>query len=547
MYVRVKHTEISGHKYDYLQIVTSHREEGKVKQKVVANLGRADELVATGQLDRLLGHLSHYSEAYRGFQAFLNGQIDHCVGRSWGPALVFQRLWEQQRMPEVLRRLAEGRKFGFDPERVVFALALQRLCEPGSDLQGSEWVREQEGLPPIELHQMYRTAGWLCEVREELERDLFFRDRDLFTQELDLVFLDTTSTYVYRDEETEFCKRGYSRDHRSDLPQMVICVAVDGHGWPVAWEMFPGNTADKDAFVKVIEVLRTRFKIRRVIVVADRGMISKDTIELLTKDKEAPHSTGSLRVRASGSKTGQAFDYILGCRMRTAPDVADLLHMTRELDYVTDNMAVAERTLDGKRYVVCYNEEQAKKDAAAREAILGDLESKLESGEAKSLVGNTGYRRFLKGEKGAWRIDRDKVRDDALYDGTFVLRTNTELPAAEVAKTYKGLWRVERTFREEKSTLQLRPLFHHCDDTRIGHIVASFLALRLEVDLQRQLDDKKMKIPWPDLMRDLKRVQAVHMDLAGRRFTVRTDLPLIAAKVFKSLSLHPPPRISHTS
>jgi hypothetical protein len=526
MFIRLKHVESKGHRYQYLQIVANAREDGKVRQRVVANLGRLDALRASGRLDSLIGSLTRYSEAYRGYQDFLEGKIDRCVSKVWGPALVFGRLWERQGMPEVLGRLAEGRKFRFDPERVAFALALQRLCEPGSDLQGSEWVRDQEGLPEIELHQMYRTAGWLYEVREPLERELFFRDRDLFTQELDLVFLDTTSTYVYRDEETKFFLRGYSRDHRPDLPQVMLCVAVDRRGWPVAWEMLPGNTADKVSFVRAIEKLRERFKIGRMIVVADRGMISKDTVSLLEDHADAP------------------FDFILGCRMRRDLDVADLLHMTREFDEIKKGLGVAERTLEGKRYVLCYNEEEAKKDAAAREAILKHLQEKLESGEAKGLVGNTGYRRFLKGEKGSWRIDFDKARDDALFDGTFVLRTNTDLPMAEVARTYKGLWRVERTFREEKSTLQLRPLYHHCDDTRIGHIVACFLALRLEVDLQRRLDENGFDFPWPDLMRDLKRVQAVHLDLADKHFTIRTDLPMMAGKVFRTIGMRPPTRIS---
>jgi hypothetical protein len=526
MFPRIKHSVIKGHQYDYLQIIESYREGRKVRQKVLANLGRIDELVDSGKLDRLVAGLSQYSVAWRGYKAFLEGRIDGCVTKTWGPALVFERLWEKQGMPEILGKLSRDRKFGFDPERVAFALALQRLCEPGSDLQGSEWVRDVEGLPEIALHQMYRTVGWLSEVRDELERDLFFRDRDLFTQELDLVFLDTTGTYVYRDEETEFCKRGFSRDHRPDLPQMVLCVAVDRRGWPIAWEVYPGNTADKAAFVKVIEILRSRFKIRRVIVVADRGMISKDTIELLTKDADAP------------------FDYILGCRMRKDPDVMDLLTMTTEFDEIAPGLSVAERTLSGKRYIVCYNEEEAKKDALAREAILAGLRKKLESGEAKSLVGNTGYRRFLKGEKGSWRINEGVAKDDAIFDGTFVLRTNTDLPAAEVAKTYKGLWRVERTFREQKSTLELRPLFHHRDDTRIGHIAASFLALRLEVDLQRRMEEKKSDASWPNLMRDLRRVKAVHLEMENKSFTIRTDLPPIASEVFEALGMRPPPRMS---
>jgi len=528
MYPRVKHTDIKGKSYDYLQIVDSRRIEGKVRQKVVANLGRLDELVTSGKLDRLLGGLSRFSEKYKGFKAFLEGRFDRCVTKTWGPCLVFGRLWERQGMPKLLGKLASGRKFGFDPERVAFAMAVQRLCEPGSDLQGSEWVKDQEGLPEIALHQMYRTAGWLYEVREELERELFFQDRDLFHQELDLVFLDTTSTYIYRDEETEFFMRGYSRDHRPDLPQVMLCVAVDRRGWPIAWEFLPGNTADKESFVRAIEKLRERFRIGRVTVVADRGMISKDTIKLLEGHAQAP------------------FDYILGVRMRKDPDVADLLWTTREYDFVKENLSVAERTLDGKRYILCYNEEEAKKDAQVRETILQNLKDTLKKGKAKSLVGNTGYRRFLKGETGSWRVDFDKAQDDALYDGMFVLRTNTDLPAAEVAKTYKGQWRVERTFREQKSTMEMRPLFHHNDDTRIGHIVACFLALRLEVDLQRHMDDKGLKTPWRDLMRDLKRVKAVCMDLDGQSYTIRTDLPPHAVESFHAAGLRPPPRISQS-
>ena len=133
---------------------------------------------------------------------------------------------------------------------------------------------------------------------------------------------------------------------------------------------------------------------------------------------------------------------------------------------------------------------------------------------------------------------------DRRFDGKFVLRTNTKLSAAEVAKTYKGLWRVERTFREEKSTLEVRPIYHHRDDTSIGHIVASFLALRLEVDLSMQLDKKDIECSWPDLMRDLKRLQAVHLDLDGRSYRIRTDFEGVAYQAFKAAGVQPPGRVT---
>jgi len=173
-------------------------------------------------------------------------------------------------MAGIIQSLASERRFGFDVERAVFALALQRLCEPGSDLQGSRWLQtvECQGFDRLQLQHLYRATGFLHDVRHELERELFFRDLNLFNQQLDLIFLDTTSTYIYRDEETPYRRRGYSRDRRADLPQMVICVAVNAQGWPVAWEILPGNTADIEAFEQTIGKLRDRFRIGRVIVVA---------------------------------------------------------------------------------------------------------------------------------------------------------------------------------------------------------------------------------------------------------------------------------------
>jgi hypothetical protein len=133
-----------------------------------------------------------------------------------------------------------------------------------------------------------------------------------------------------------------------------------------------------------------------------------------------------------------------------------------------------------------------------------------------------------------------KVLAESRYDGKYVLRTNTDLPAAEVAETYKSLWRVERAFRETKSTIEVRPVFHHRDDTTIGHIVAGFLALRLEVDLQRRLDEHKIEVSWPTLMRDLSQLQAVHLQADGRSYLLRTDLQGVAHQAFQAAGVRPP-------
>lgn len=525
MFVRVKRSVHHGATYEYLQVVESFRDAGRPRQRVLATLGRRDVVVASGALDGLLRSLGKFSEKLRVVEAVRTQGIAAQRAKVWGAALVFGRLWEHQGLPAIIGRLARERQFGFDPARVAFAMALQRLCAPGSDLQGCEWVAtvQTEGFEQIALQHLYRTTGFLAEVRAELERELFERDRDLFTQQLDLVFLDTTSVFVYRAQETAWRKRGYSRDHRPDLPQLVLAVAVDHRGWPVSWEIFPGNTADRAAFDAMVAKMRERFRIRRLIVVADRGMISQHTLQLLSTHEAAP------------------YEYILGARMRKQKEVGEeVLGRAGRYQQVACNLKVKEVRVQDRRYIVCLNEEEASRDAAARDAMLRRLQEKLAAGGAKSLVANKGYARFLKIGRGSVRIDEEAVAADARFDGKFVLRTNTDLPAEEVAKTYKSLWRVERTFREEKSTLQVRPIFHHRDDTSIGHIVASFLALRLEVDLQRRLDERGIEVSWPTLMRDLGQVHAVKVTVDGQRYLLRTDLTGSAHQAFSAARIRPP-------
>jgi len=529
MFVRVKRSVQESGTYEYLQIVESVRDGAHIRQRVIGNLGRRDQLVADGTLESLLQSLAKFSQRLRVVAKGRTEGLQAHQARSWGPALVFDRLWEEQGLPAILARLTRGRRFEFDVERASFALALQRLCAPGSDLHGAAWLPTVEcpGFAGLALHPLYRTTGVLAGARSDLERELFAQDRDLFTQTLDLIFIDTTSTYVYRPTETPLRRRGYSRDRKPDQPQVVVCLAVDRNGWPIAWDLLPGNTADQTAFRQMIASLRERFHIRRIIVVADRGMLSRATMALLAEDATAP------------------FDFILGCRMRQQTEVVEtVLARAGRYQAVADNLQVKAVTVEGRRYVICRNPTEAKKDAAARAAILAQLEVALHRGP-KAVIGNTGFRRFLRIARGAVSIDRAAVARDERLDGKFVLRTNTDLPPDEVARAYKSLWRVERAFRETKATLEVRPIFHHRDDTTIGHIVACFLALRLEVDLQRRLDTRGLDVAWPDLMTDLAEVRAVDLTLDGERYRLRTDLRGSAAAAFTAAGVRPPRIVTH--
>jgi Transposase DDE domain len=517
MFVRIKTIAQDGRSYEYLQIVRSVRDGARVRQELVASLGRRDRLVATGKLDQLLQALARFSTRLKVVEAAKDERFVAREAKSWGPALVFGRLWERQGLPEILDRFADGRRFGFEPERVAFALALQRLCAPGSDLQGAAWAQtiEAPGFDDLALHHFYRTLPWLAATRHALEQDLFFQHRDLFSAELDLVFLDTTSVYLYRKGESALIRHGYSRDRRPDLPQLVLCVAVNGQGWPVAFDVLPGNTADVDALSLTIARFRERFRIRRAVVVADRGMFGRNTLAQLRDHASAP------------------FDYILGCPLRRERAVTkEVLARPGRYQQVADNLEVKEVKLGERRYIVCRNPIEATQDAADRAAMLAKLRQTLAHDGPKAVVGNRGYARFLRIAKGGVTLDEAAVAREARLDGKFVLTTSTDLPAAAVAQAYKSLWRVERAFREMKSTLDVRPVFHQRDASVIGHIVGCFLALRLEVDLQRRLDAKGLAAPWPDLMRDLARVQAVIVELDGTRYRLRTDCLGHAAKAF---------------
>jgi hypothetical protein len=529
MFVRIKTVVQDGRSYEYLQIVRSVRDGTRVRQELVASLGRRDLLVATGQLDQLLQALARFSTRLRVVEAAKDERFIAREAKSWGPALVFGRLWQRQGLPEMLGRLAAGRRFGFDPERVAFALALQRLCAPGSDLQGAAWAQtvEAPGFADLALHHFYRTVPWLAAIRHELERELFFQGRDLFSGELDLVFVDTTSVYLYRDVESALVRHGYSRDRRPDLPQLVLGVAVDGQGWPVAFDVLPGNTADVATLSLTIARFRERFRIRRAVVVADRGMLGQAMLAELRDHASAP------------------FDYILGCPLRRERAVTrEVLARPGRYQRVAENLEVKEVRVGDRRYVVCCNPIEAKQDAADREALLAKLRQTLAHDGPKAVVGNRGYARFLRIAKGSVTLNEGAVAREARLDGKFVLTTSTDLPAAEVAKAYKSLWRVERAFRTLKSTLDVRPVFHQRDDSVIGHITGCFLALRLEVDLQRRLDAEGLAVPWPDLMRDLARLQAVIVELDGIRYRLRTDCLGHAAKAFQAAGVAIPTAVT---
>lgn len=432
--------------------------------------------------------------------------------------------------------------FSFEFERMVFALALQRLVEPtpGSDLAGSKWIHtiHEPGFERLRLPNFYRSLGFLWKHKNEIEEGLYRRGLDLFNQELDLVFFDTTSTYFEGTSQAlkGLAKRGKSKDHRPDHLQVVIGVVMRPDGIPIACEVWPGNTSDMRTLVPVIQALQKRFRIRRVVFVCDRGMVSEGNLAQIDN---------------------AGYRYIVGVKMRGLVEVRDevLARAGRYAD-VNETLQVKEVwiedevTREKRRYVICFNPEEAKKDRADREAIFNKLKEKLASGIGgiKKLLNNRGYKRFLKFREGsAAEIDLDKVQEDGRYDGKYVLRTtvsDAELSAAEIALAYKQLTWIERLWRELKNVVRVRPIYHHLYKQNVkGHIFACFLAVYLVAYLKQKLRqaDPDWNVQWDELIRDLCQLRAVQVELEGQRYLLRTPAVGSTGRLFSLLGLKLPP------
>jgi len=532
----------------YLQIVQNCREDGAVRQKVVATIGRADELALKGGLASLLASGARYCEQIMLLSALDNSDDGATLStKRIGAPLAFGRLWEETGCGAVIEGLLVERSFEFPVERAIFASVLHRIMISGSDRACEKWAEDYDipGIDDLALHHFYRAMSWLGEelpadrqkhatpfgprtVKDEIEEKLFERRRDLFT-DLSVVFMDTTSLSFNGEGGETLGARGHSKDNRPDLNQMIVGVVIDADGRPVCSEMWPGNTADVSALIPVIDRLRHRFGITRVCVVADRGFISAATMAALEE---------------------RGFEYVLGVRERTEKAVRDVVMedsrpftpLLVERARGETQLFVKEVVVEGKRYIVCRNEAEATKDAADRAAIVEALDQQLKKGD-KALIGNSAYRRYLRSTtKDAFEIDAGKLADEARFDGIFILRTNARITPLQAVLRYRDLLQVEELFRTAKALMHTRPIYHSSDEAIRGHVFCSFLALVLRKELQNRCAEADIKLEWGDILRDLDRLQRATIENGGKTWSIRTEATGTVPSLMKALRIAIPPR-----
>jgi hypothetical protein len=462
-----------------------------------------------------------------------------------------------------MRRLLAGRRLDPVAERVLFALVANQALAPSSKLAAAGWASDEVAIPGLEHTSddaCYRAMDWLLEIQAALEREVFAQVANLLNLEVDLLFFDTTSTYfeleepdtpIARDprglplppagdgdgqgdddgaDTAGFRSDGHSKDHRDDLPQIVVGMAVTRTGIPVRVWCWPGNASDQALIRQVKDDLRD-WTLARVIWVADRGFASAANRRYLRRGDH---------------------HYIIGERLRSgSAEATAALSRQGRYQQVADNLRVKEvRIADAERFVICYNPEQADRDAAVRTRLLAQLQETIAGTDQLSVTKRAelrgvlstkpGLARFLRVTPGGLlRTDQRAVKTEQGLDGKYLLRcSDPHLSAEDVALGYKQLLAVERGWRDLKQVIDLRPVYHRKEERIRAHVLLCWLALLLTRTVETSCGEG-----WPSLRRELERIKLGTFAGPAGTFRQRTEVTTSQRAILAKLDLPEPPRI----
>jgi len=545
MYVRtISRKNKNGSTTTYVQLAHNSRDAqtGQPKADVLYTFGRADSLDvdAIRRLTRSLSRFLTPEEALKIQGADNGAPLRFLKSAPIGGAYLLRGLWEQLGIPEALSQCMKDRSFTSPVEWATFAMVANRALCPDSKLGVEQWVRDDVALgnpAPIELQHLYRAMDVLLEYRERIHKEVFWSVADLLNLEVDLLFFDTTSTYFETDAEDEDGLRryGHSKDHRSDLPQIVIGLAVTKEGIPVKCWIMPGNTSD----MKTVETVKNDlagWKLSRCVWVMDRGMSSEENRMILQK--------------AGGH-------YIIGEKLRDSQEVhKEVLAKRGRFTVIRENLEIKEAVVgDGerrRRFILVHNPEEAGKDKATRERTLKKIDEALKSIKEQkgqchkknvcALLSHRTMGRYLKQLKtGAVKLDKGKIKEEAHLDGKYIISSSDDtLSPEDIALGYKQLMEVERAFRTLKTTLDLRPVYHRKDERIQAHVFLCFLALLLV-----RIAERKTSMTWDNIKAQMARLHLGEFFSKDGRVLQTTEPTPEQLNILKQLKLSPPPRIRH--
>jgi len=541
MFPRVSRSKSGGKVYEYLRVVENYRnEKGKKSQRVIANLGRLEDL-RNGKLDELVGKLRKFCMKHW----VCGEEVEDDESLRWGPILVARRLWEEMGLDEIVRRLCARRKGNGDVAERAFVLVANRLTEPGSEhglawWLESHWVCDSKGRRFVpqwrsveevteerrvkvewgQLERWYRTLDALYAQKKEIERELYLKLRDLLSLKVDMVFYDVTSlSFAGTRDKGELKRHGYPRGGSPRNVQVLLGLVMVG-GFPIAGHVFRGNVADKATVQEVISDIEQRFGIQEVTFVADQGMVSPQNLLSLV-----PHR------------------YILGHKGRRDSEARRWLEgLTDRWRECSEGVRVQEvqSGQEGVRVLVVdsderrdYEESLRNKSMQRAEECLKKVAQAVQKGRVKSrekiavwaeraLRKNKGYRYFSyripsDGEFDYF-LDEKKMRAETLREGRYILTTNHAfLSPEEGLSHYKDLSDIEAGFRELKDVIQGRPIYHQRDDRICAHIFIAQLALLLLRRLRHRLREKRVPLSPSAAIAAVKSIGVAELDLKGHK------------------------------
>ena len=566
MYLReTKRTNRDGSQVAYLQLAHNERhfDTGSSVAKVIHNFGRAEQ-VDRDALARLVSSISRFLTPEQATVAAAGAEVDIVDSRPLGGAWTLDRLWERLGIGAAIRRVATGRRLdGEAVERVVFALVAQRALQPASKLAATDWVAKRvaiNGLTSFSDDQAYRAMDFLLEALNEIAAEVFGSVAHLLNLDLDLIFVDTTSTYweldvaddladlqdtvdddgVTRPVESGKRAFGHSKDFRTDLPQVVIAMAVTRDGVPVRCWTFPGNTADT-LIIRTVKDDLAGWNLHRMVWVADRGFASAANRAYLTRG--GGHYIHAEKLRNTNGEAAAAL--ARPGRYRT---VAGNLRV-KEVAVAPGGKGDGDQGARAQRFVVCHHPEQAERDATVRGQLVAHLQNLIVGSDSwtdrrrnefvGSLKTKPGLRRYLRRTNGGLlRVDAAAIKRESHLDGKWLLRTSdSTLTPEDLAAAYKQLLQVERGWRDMKGALGLRPVFHHREDRIRAHVQLCWLALLLLRVVENATDDT-----WRNVGNELERMHLVTLATTDGQVAQRSTLTTGHKAILAALKLPEPPR-----
>ena len=524
MFARIKRSKNSqGKLREYLLIVENKRISGKVRQRVVANLGRLDLIKETRMADLLIDKLKDYAK-YSQLMDMAKTSCDW--SKEYGIILILRRLWENIGLDKLFLRYLKKYKYKANLLEAILSLVISRLISPGSEHHTAKWLKGvfEPEWQTLRLQHLYRALDFLQRHKVDIEKELFFKAANLFNQELDVVMFDTTSLkYWGEGEDIELLQYGYSKEKRGDLKQLIIGILMTKDGIPVGCEVFPGNTSDLKSFIHILEKLKHQYKVGKLIWVADRGMVSADNISRLNELKQ---------------------EYILGVKMRqfNKEKRKHLLSLDKMMP-VRDDLYVKEVVIPNEgRHIICYNPIEAEREFKKRQFFKTHLEKKIKTSTTKEWIIKNGYKKYIDFE-GKIELNEKRLWQENQFDGKWVLLTNSKLDSKQIALYYKDLWQIEASFRDLKDDLETSPIYHFTERRIVAHIFVSFLSLLLKLTLNKKIKQIDKQATYSEVFEATRQIKAVKLSEGRKQIIFRTEFPPKAHLAFKAAGCAPPPRI----